>query len=80
MITDDEAGHCISIREIESDDGSHNTFGISVLDCSTSQFDLAVFEDDICRTKLETMIRQIRPKEMLFTKVRFAEHHVSSSV
>ncbi|KAJ3932313.1 MAG: muts domain V-domain-containing protein [Lentinula lateritia] len=68
MITDDEAGHCISIREIESDDGSHNTFGISVLDCSTSQFDLAVFEDDICRTKLETMIRQIRPKEMLFTK------------
>ncbi|KAJ3722105.1 muts domain V-domain-containing protein [Lentinula guzmanii] len=68
MIIDDEAGHCISIREIESDDGSHNTFGICVLDCSTSQFDLAIFEDDICRTKLETMIRQIRPKEMLFTK------------
>ncbi|KAJ4482025.1 muts domain V-domain-containing protein [Lentinula aciculospora] len=68
MITDDEAGHCISVREVESDDGSHNTFGICVLDCSTSQFDLAVFEDDICRTKLETMIRQIRPKEMLFTK------------
>ncbi|KAF9069417.1 muts domain V-domain-containing protein [Rhodocollybia butyracea] len=68
MITDDEAGHCISIREIESDDGCHNTFGICVLDCSTSQFDLAVFEDDICRTKLETMLRQIRPKELLFMK------------
>lgn len=69
MITDDEAGHCISIREIDSSDGSQNTFGICVLDCSTSQFDLTVFEDDICRTKLETLIRQIRPKEMLFMKV-----------
>ncbi|KAJ3753736.1 muts domain V-domain-containing protein [Lentinula raphanica] len=68
MIHDDEAGHCISISEVESDDGSHNMFGICVLDCSTSQFDLAIFEDDICRTKLETLIRQIRPKEMLFTK------------
>ncbi|KAJ3752036.1 hypothetical protein EV360DRAFT_97567 [Lentinula raphanica] len=68
MIHDDEAGHCISIREVESDDGSHSMFGICVLDCSTSQFDLAIFEDDICRTKLETLIRQIRPKEMLFTK------------
>ncbi|KIK54062.1 hypothetical protein GYMLUDRAFT_49011 [Collybiopsis luxurians FD-317 M1] len=68
MITDDEAGHCISIREIESDDGAHNVFGICVLDCSTSQFDLAVFEDDVCRTKLETMIRQMKPKEMVFMK------------
>ncbi|KAF5351341.1 hypothetical protein D9758_008002 [Tetrapyrgos nigripes] len=68
MITDDEAGHCISIREQESPDGSHNTFGVCVLDCSTSQFNLSTFEDDICRTKLETLIRQIRPKEMVFTK------------
>ncbi|THV02566.1 DNA mismatch repair protein Msh6 [Dendrothele bispora CBS 962.96] len=68
MITDDEAGHCISIREIESSDGSNNTFGVCVLDCSTSQFNLSAFEDDICRTKLETLMRQIRPKEMVFTK------------
>ncbi|KAL0575514.1 DNA mismatch repair protein msh6 [Marasmius crinis-equi] len=68
MITDDEAGHCISIREIDSEDGSSNVFGVCVLDCSTSQFDLSVFEDDICRTKLETLMRQVRPKELLFTK------------
>ncbi|KAK0501656.1 muts domain V-domain-containing protein [Armillaria luteobubalina] len=68
MLTDDHAGHCISIREVESDGGSNNTFGICVLDCATSQFDLSVFQDDICRTKLETLMRQIRPKEMLFTK------------
>ncbi|KAK0489289.1 muts domain V-domain-containing protein [Armillaria novae-zelandiae] len=29
----------------------------------------AFFQDDICRTKLETLMRQIRPKEMLFTKL-----------
>ncbi|KAJ8077123.1 DNA mismatch repair protein msh6 [Marasmius tenuissimus] len=68
MITDDEAGHCISVREIESEDGSSNVFGVCVLDCSTSQFDLSVFQDDICRTKLETLMRQVRPKELLFSK------------
>lgn len=72
MLTDDEAGHCISIREEESGDGSSNTFGVCVLDCSTSQFNLSVFEDDICRTKLETLMRQVRPKELLFTKVGIA--------
>ncbi|KAE9406900.1 hypothetical protein BT96DRAFT_1014585 [Gymnopus androsaceus JB14] len=50
MVTD---GH-----EIKFKDGSHNTFGICVLDPSTSQFNLVVFKDDIRRTKLG-------PKEML---------------
>ncbi|KAJ7591055.1 DNA mismatch repair protein Msh6 [Mycena floridula] len=68
MLTDDEAGHCISIREQESVDGTKNTFGVCVLDCSTSQFNLSVFEDDVCRTKLETLLRQVRPKELVFTK------------
>jgi len=27
------------------------------------------FEDDVCRTKLETMMRQLRPKEVIFKKV-----------
>ena len=69
MLTDEQAGHCISIRESESDDGTKNTFGLCVLDCSTSQFELSVFEDDVCRTKLETLMRQARPKELVFTKV-----------
>ncbi|KAJ7208168.1 muts domain V-domain-containing protein [Mycena haematopus] len=57
MLTDDQAG---------SD--SISTFGVSVLDCSTSQFNLSTFEDDVCRTKLETLMRQLRPKELLFAK------------
>ncbi|CAK5279496.1 unnamed protein product [Mycena citricolor] len=69
MLTDDQAGHLISIREVfEEGVDTSSTFGISVLDCSTSQFNLSTFEDDICRTKMETLIRQLKPKELLFTK------------
>ncbi|KAJ7929330.1 muts domain V-domain-containing protein [Mycena leptocephala] len=70
MLTDDQAGHFISICENFPEEGidSISTFGVSVLDCSTSQFNLSTFEDDICRTKLETLMRQLRPKELLFTK------------
>jgi DNA mismatch repair protein MSH6 len=64
---DDEASHCVSIRE--SSDGK--TFGICVLDSATSQFDLTSFEDDVCMTKLETTMRQLRPKEIIFTKASF---------
>ncbi|KAF8889581.1 DNA mismatch repair protein msh6 [Infundibulicybe gibba] len=70
LLTDDQAGHCIAISEEPAEDGSDskNSFGTCVLDCSTSQFDLSAFEDDICRTKLETLMRQLRPKEILFVK------------
>ncbi|KAG5727213.1 DNA mismatch repair protein msh6 [Termitomyces sp. T112] len=69
LLTDEQAGHCVSIHEGESqEDLDNNKFGICVLDCSTSQFDLSAFEDDVCRTKLETLMRQLRPKELLFIK------------
>ena len=70
LLTDEEAGHCISIfEETNEDNPDNNKFGICVLDCSTSQFDMSSFEDDICRTKLETLMRQLRPKELVFVKV-----------
>ncbi|KAF7338601.1 DNA mismatch repair protein [Mycena venus] len=57
MLTDDQAGHFISISEtFEEGSDSISTFGVSVLDCSTSQFNLSTFEDDL------------RPKELLFKK------------
>ena len=71
LLTDDQAGHCISIRE-GSGKGEEDVFGICVLDSSTSEFNLSAFTDDVCRTKLETMLRQLRPKEILFTKVNLS--------
>ncbi|KAG6841043.1 hypothetical protein C0991_002351 [Blastosporella zonata] len=69
LLTDEQAGHCISIYEEESQENpDNNKFGVCVLDCSTSQFDMSAFEDDVCRTKLETLMRQLRPKELLFVK------------
>ncbi|EKM57980.1 uncharacterized protein PHACADRAFT_116507 [Phanerochaete carnosa HHB-10118-sp] len=70
LLTDDQAGHCVSIREEGEEDPKtgKQKFGLCVLDSSTSEFNLSAFEDDICRTKLETMVRQLRPKEIVFTK------------
>lgn len=75
FLTDDQAGHCVSIFEATSGESeklmSEGRFGICVLDCSTSEFNLSSFEDDVCRTRLETLMRQICPKEIIFKKVVF---------
>ncbi|KZV87127.1 hypothetical protein EXIGLDRAFT_210105 [Exidia glandulosa HHB12029] len=63
ILQDEEAGHCISIVEHEG-----GVFGVCVLDCSTSEFNLSAFSDDVCRTRLETVLRQIRAKELLHVK------------
>ena len=68
LLTDEQAGHCVSIRETEED--GKCSFGICVLDCATSEFNVSSFDDDVVRTRLETMMRQLRPKEVIFTKVR----------
>ena len=71
LLTDEQAGHCVSIREEGEEDSKtgKQKFGLCVLDSSTSEFNLSAFEDDVCRTKLETIMRQLRPKEVIFTKV-----------
>lgn len=65
-LTTDEANHCVAIQELS--DGATSSFGICVMDASTGEFNLSAFDDDICRTRLETMFRQIRPKELVFAK------------
>lgn len=74
LLTDEQAGHCLSIREEEAEDdkvdrNDKQSFGICVLDSATSEFNLSAFQDDVCRTRLETLMRQLRPKEIIFTKV-----------
>ena len=49
-----------------------SSFCICLLDASTGEFRLTSFDDDICRTRLETMFRQVRPKELLHAKVGFS--------
>ncbi|KZT37435.1 hypothetical protein SISSUDRAFT_852370 [Sistotremastrum suecicum HHB10207 ss-3] len=69
MIHEDQAGHCLSIRE-EVKDGHQESpkFAVCILDASTSEFKLSAWTDDICRTTLETILRQLHIKELIFTK------------
>ncbi|KIY47863.1 DNA mismatch repair protein Msh6 [Fistulina hepatica ATCC 64428] len=77
LLTEDEAGHCVAIIEDQASDTS--SFGICVLDCSTSQFNLSAFTDDACFTRLETIMRQLRPKEILLKKSGSGALSVGSS-
>ncbi|WVQ93995.1 hypothetical protein IAU59_001073 [Kwoniella sp. CBS 9459] len=67
-LSSDEPNHCVSIKETVLESTGNSAFGICVMDASTGSFDLCTFEDDICRTRLETMFRQIRPKELVHAK------------
>lgn len=83
MLHDEQAGHLVSIKVgvtcgfrlviepglSQEDSDTENLFGLCILDASTGEFNLSTFVDDVCGTKLETVIRQLRPKEILFTKV-----------
>lgn len=67
LLTDEHAGHCVSIRE-DTSSQKGSSFGVCALDSATSQFNMSAFDDDVCLTKLETLFRQLRPKEVIFTK------------
>jgi DNA mismatch repair protein MSH6 len=69
LLSDDHASHCVSIVEKAPDSKSCPTFGIAILDASISEVNVGFWEDDICCTKLETAIRQLRIKEIVFSKV-----------
>lgn len=44
------------------------SFGVCVLDASTAEFSLSFFVDDASRTELETLVRQLKPKELIHQK------------
>ncbi|WWC67072.1 uncharacterized protein I206_100979 [Kwoniella pini CBS 10737] len=75
-LSSDEANHCVAIKEFVSETDDTSAFGVCILDASTGSFDLSAFEDDICRTRLETMFRQIRPKELVHAKGNLSVHTI----
>jgi DNA mismatch repair protein MSH6 len=44
------------------------TFGVCILDAGVAKFDLHQIDDDVTRTKFETMLRSLRIKEVLYEK------------
>lgn len=45
-----------------------SSFGVVILDAATGAFSLSGFDDDTVKTKLETMFRQLQPKELIHEK------------
>lgn len=66
MISDDMATYCLSINEEVVND--HRVFGVAFVDTSTGELNMIEFEDDMECTKLDTLITQVRPKEVLCAK------------
>ncbi|GAA6001069.1 mismatch repair ATPase MSH6 [Rhodotorula paludigena] len=68
MLTDDMSNHCLCIKEDTPTPTSPPSFGVCVLDASTAEFSLSSFVDDASRTQLETLVRQLKPKELIHQK------------
>ena len=70
LLTNEMATYCMAIKEINRPGGEHlpTQFGIAFVDTSTAEFNLATFYDDMDRTKFETLITQIKPKEIVVEK------------
>lgn len=67
MITDDMATYCMAIKESTSEQGE-KVFGACFVDTATSELNfIELVDDDEC-TKLDTLITQIKPKEILCEK------------
>ncbi|ODN76137.1 hypothetical protein L202_06063 [Cryptococcus amylolentus CBS 6039] len=66
-LSSDDPNHLVSIKESVGADGL-SSFGICVADASTGEFTLTAFDDDISGTRLDTMFRQVRPKELVHAK------------
>ncbi|XAO26442.1 hypothetical protein I312_105279 [Cryptococcus bacillisporus CA1280] len=67
-LNSDDPNHLVSIKESSGSPEGTSSFGICTADASTGEFSISYFEDDVCRTRLETMFRQIRPKELIHAK------------
>ncbi|PHH61702.1 hypothetical protein CDD81_8047 [Ophiocordyceps australis] len=66
MLQDDMAAYCVAIKETLVD-GSP-AFGIAFADTATGRFFLSAFADDDDRTRLETLIAQTAPRELLLER------------
>jgi DNA mismatch repair protein MSH6 len=73
LLTNELGTYCMSIKEQCGDESMPPTFGICFVDTATAEFNLVHFEDDVHRTKFETLIMQIKPRELVTEKGRLSK-------
>lgn len=73
LLTNELGTYCMSIKEQCGDESMPPSFGICFVDTATAEFNLVHFQDDIHRTKFETLIMQIKPRELVTEKGRLSK-------
>ncbi|KAI9278907.1 muts domain V-domain-containing protein [Phascolomyces articulosus] len=68
MLTSEMSTYCMSIKEYCPSITSKPEFGICFVDTATAEFQLTSFTDDVGRSKLETIIVQLKPRELVLEK------------
>ncbi|KAH9917640.1 DNA mismatch repair protein Msh6 [Epithele typhae] len=77
LLNDEQAGHCVSLREEESTEGKDikQSFGICVLDSATSEFNLSWLRTTYGNLSVATarLLKSILPGNCLWTSLRDSE-------
>ncbi|CAG8558122.1 14662_t:CDS:10 [Funneliformis caledonium] len=68
LLTNEMSTYCMSIKESCPTENDPPAYGICFVDTATGEFNLASFVDDIDRTQFETLIMQVKPKEIVYEK------------
>ncbi|KAK7206351.1 putative DNA mismatch repair protein Msh6 [Myxozyma melibiosi] len=67
MLTDEMSTFCVAIKEGVSETGTP-MFGVCYVDTATGAFSLTQLEDDVDYNMFQTVIAQLRPKELILEK------------
>lgn len=70
MLHSEQSTFVMSIKEICDTDTASPSFGIAFADTGTGVFCYSFFDDDMARSKLDTILSQIRPRELVLEKGR----------
>ena len=73
FLTSDKSSFLMAIKEEQKNPQLPPSFGIAFVDTSTAEFNVSSFVDDMNRTKLETIIAQLRPQEFVLEKNQFSK-------
>ncbi|KAJ3017889.1 DNA mismatch repair protein msh6 [Thoreauomyces humboldtii] len=76
LLTNDMGTYCMAIKEVQRSDSHPPSFGVAFVDTATAEFSLCAFDDDMERTQLETLIMQLKPKELVLEKGCFSKASV----
>jgi len=68
MLHDELATYCLAVKESCPSEDADPEFGIAFVDAATGEMGVCQFQDDRDRTKFETLLAQLRPKEVLLER------------